>query len=138
MYISVREMVTFFGKTFMKRTEPGKRQTILHEGYNCHVYLKKNGLGAIVVADLEYPARVAFALMTKLLDRYDKENRETWKKASSPVDWAPLNTALIEYQDPSKADKIASIQRELDETTSVLVGRLFYYLNINIFKNEYL
>lgn len=35
-------------------------------------------------------------------------------------DWAPLNTAIQEYQDPSKADKISAIQKELDETTAVL------------------
>ena len=28
---------------------------------------------------------------------------------------------MQDYQDPSKTDKISSIQKELDETTSVLV-----------------
>jgi synaptobrevin homolog YKT6 len=84
--------------------------------------VRRDGLGGIVVADQEYPPRVAFALMNKLLDDYDKETSGGWKSAAggSSQDWAPLTTAIAEYQDPSKADKISAIQKELDETTAVL------------------
>jgi len=116
----VREMITFFSKTFVKRTKPGQRQSIQHEGHNCHVYSRKDGLGGIVVADHEYPPRVAFALLTKLMDNFTKENK-TWKtQTGSPKDWPPIGRALTEYQDPSKADKISAIQKELDQTTQIL------------------
>lgn len=39
----------------------------------------------------------------------------------APMEFAPLASAVTEYQDPSKADKISAIQKELDETTAVLV-----------------
>lgn len=46
----------------------------------------------------------------------------SWKTYSgTPQEFAPLATAITEYQDPSKADKISAIQKELDETTAVLV-----------------
>lgn len=49
-----------------------------------------------------------------------------WKTHSGPAqDWAPLATAVTDYQDPSKADKISAIQKELDDTTAVLVRRPF-------------
>ena len=39
--------------------------------YMCHCYLRQDGLGAVIVTDKEYPARVAFNLETKLLDDFD-------------------------------------------------------------------
>ncbi|KAG2773923.1 hypothetical protein PC129_g10982 [Phytophthora cactorum] len=117
----VREMINFFSRTFIKRTEPGQRQSIQHEEYNCHVYVRRDGLSGIVVCDQEYPPRVAFALLNKLMDEFDKSTGGSWKTQSgSPQEFAALTTALAEYQDPSKADKISAIQKELDETTAVL------------------
>lgn len=43
--------------------------------YLCHVYVRRDGISGIVVADQEYPPRVAFALLNKLIDEYDKEQR---------------------------------------------------------------
>ena len=37
----------------------------------CHCYLRQDGLGAVVVTDQEYPARVAFNLESRLLDEFD-------------------------------------------------------------------
>jgi synaptobrevin family protein YKT6 len=117
----VREMINFFSKTFIKRTGLGVRQSIQHEEYMCHVYVRRDGISGIVVTDQEYPPRVAFALLNKLIDEYDKEQRGAWKTQSGPAqDWAPLATAVADYQDPSKADKISAIQKELDDTTAVL------------------
>ena len=35
----VREMLTFFTRTFVKRTGLGKRQCVEHEGHLCHVQI---------------------------------------------------------------------------------------------------
>ncbi|TDH72026.1 hypothetical protein CCR75_004463 [Bremia lactucae] len=117
----VREMINFFSRTFIKRTKAGQRQSVQHEEYNCHVYVRQDKLAGIVVCDQEYPPRVAFALLNKLLDEYDKSTSGGWKTQSgSPKEFPPLTAALAEYQDPSKADKISAIQKELNETTAVL------------------
>ena len=45
----------------------------------------------------------------------------SWKtQKGNPQEFGTLTTALAEYQDPSKADKISAIQKELNETTAVL------------------
>ena len=44
---------------------------LFYEEYMCHCYLRQDGLGAVIVTDKEYPARVAFNLETKLLDDFD-------------------------------------------------------------------
>ncbi|ETV65850.1 hypothetical protein H257_17572 [Aphanomyces astaci] len=119
---TVRDMINFFSRTFIKRTPKGQRQSIQHEEYNCHVYVRQDGLAGIVVCDQEYPPRVAFALMNKFLEEFNKETNGEWRTSPSAAnpDWAPLVKALEDYQDPSKADKISAIQKELDETTAVL------------------
>ncbi|KAH9117460.1 hypothetical protein LEN26_012678 [Aphanomyces euteiches] len=115
-------MINFFSRTFIKRTAKGQRQSIQHEEYTCHVYVRQDGLAGIVVCDQEYPPRVAFALLNKYLEEYNKETHGGWASAagSATAEWPPLNKALEDYQDPSKADKISAIQKELDETTAVL------------------
>ncbi|RHY28369.1 hypothetical protein DYB32_007917, partial [Aphanomyces invadans] len=105
---------------FKRSTYDGTSEMDAH--YNCHVYVRQDGLAGIVVCDQEYPPRVAFALMNKFLEEFHKETNGEWRtspNAANP-DWAPLVKALEDYQDPSKADKISAIQKELDETTAVL------------------
>lgn len=38
--------------------------------YNVHCHLRTDGLGGTVIADLEYPPRVAFVLLSTLLERF--------------------------------------------------------------------
>lgn len=118
----VKEMLTFFSKTFTKRTDSGQRQSITHESFVVHVYVRSDGLAGTVISDIEYPARVAFVLLTQMLDEYAVTVGENWKIASQPesVAFPPMEEYLTKYQDPAAADKITKIQKDLDETTAVL------------------
>jgi len=118
----VKEMLTFFSKTFTKRTELGQRQSITHESYVVHCYVRSDGLGGTVTTDLEYPARVAFVLLTQLLDEFSTAVGDTWKTATVPesISFPPMEEYLEKYQDPASADKVTKIQKDLDETTQIL------------------
>jgi|Transcript_21083 synaptobrevin family protein YKT6 len=123
----VKEMLTFFSKTFTKRTEPGQRQSISHESYVVHCYVRSDGLAGCVTTDEEYPARVAFVLLTQLLDEFlSTHGSNTWKsQASLPsstdsTSFPQLEEYLVKYQDPASADKVTKIQNDLDETTQIL------------------
>ena len=115
-------MLTFFSKTFTKRTTSGQRQSITHEQYVVHCYVRSDGLSGSVITDLEYPARVAFVLLTQLLDEFVTTVGDSWKGVTVPesVQFPPIETYLQKYQNPSEADKITKIQQDLDETTSIL------------------
>ena len=115
-------MLTFFTKTFTKRTEPGQRQSITHEQYVVHCYVRTDGLAGAVTTDLEYPSRVAFVLLTQLLDEYIASMGSSWKGTTEPfsIEYAPLEDYLVKYQDPSAADKVTKIQRDLEDTTQIL------------------
>ena len=110
-------------KTFMKRTEPGQRQSITHEGYVVHCYVRSDGLGGTVTTDLEYPARVAFVLLGQILDDFTEAHGDAWRSCTVPesIPFPKLEEYYLpKYQDPSAADKVTKIQKDLDETTQIL------------------
>lgn len=116
-------MLLFLTKTFTKRTEPGQRQSIEHEGYVVHCYVRSDGLGGTVTTDLDYPARVAFVLLGQLLEDFTSEHGDAWKTVSEPESMAFPKMEehyLVKYQNPSEADKVTKIQKDLDETTQIL------------------
>lgn len=115
-------MLTFLSKTFVKRTGPGQRQSITHEAYVIHCYVRSDGLAGAVVTDTEYPARVAFVLLTQLLDDFTNTVGVSWKTVMTPesMSFPPIEEYLQKYQDPAAADKVTKIQRDLDETTQIL------------------
>eukprot|EP01083_Nonionella_stella_P040362 109581_1 len=120
----VKEMITFFTKTFTKRTQPGQRQSITHESYIVHCYVRSDGLAGAVTTDLEYPSRVAFVLLTQVLDEFTNANGNSWEGAGATQEYSmefpPLETYLVKYQDPAAADKVTRIQKDLDDTTQIL------------------
>jgi len=115
-------MLLFLTKTFTKRTEPGQRQSVEHEGYVVHCYVRSDGLGGTVTTDLEYPARVAFVLLGQLLEDFVAANGDSWKTVDTPesVVFPKADEYLQKFQDPSEADKVTKIQKDLDETTQIL------------------
>lgn len=115
-------MLTFFSKTFTKRTQPGQRQSITHEQYVVHCYVRSDGLAAAVTTDIEYPARVAFVLITQMLEEFTGTVGDSWKAVTTPesVSFPPIENYLQKYQDPATADKVTKIQKDLDETTQIL------------------
>ena len=114
----------FLTKTFSKRTEPGQRQSITHEGYVVHCYVRSDGLGGTVTTDLEYPARVAFVLIGQMLDDFVTHigRDDKWQACTTPesISFPKLDEYLQQYQDPAAADKVTKIQKDLDETTQIL------------------
>jgi synaptobrevin homolog YKT6 len=83
--------------------------------------VKSNGLGGVVLTDVEYPSRVAFSLLSTALDEFDRESYG-WQKAVTDNMYPPtrLEVYLKEYQDPANADKILAIHRDLDETKVIM------------------
>mmetsp|Transcript_38337 Transcript_38337/g.105612 ORF Transcript_38337/g.105612 Transcript_38337/m.105612 type:complete len:200 (+) Transcript_38337:62-661(+) len=118
---TVKEMLTFFNKTIAKRTPLGQRQSVQNEEYYVHVYMRADGLCGAITCDAEYPPRVAFSLLTKLLEDFSSFQPQ-WQKENrnEGISWPQLENDLIKYQDPANADQIMKIQRNLDDTRDVL------------------
>mmetsp|Transcript_6739 Transcript_6739/g.11318 ORF Transcript_6739/g.11318 Transcript_6739/m.11318 type:complete len:200 (-) Transcript_6739:288-887(-) len=118
---TVREMLTFFNKTIAKRTPLGQRQSVQNEEYYVHVYMRADGLCGTVTCDAEYPPRVAFSLLTRLLEDFIAFQPE-WPKITTNegITWPQLESDIVKYQDPANADQIMKIQRNLEDTRDVL------------------
>lgn len=85
----------------------------------------------MIVTDQEYPVRVAFSLLNKILEEFTtKFSKDVWEAKAregrqngkmSTVDWKELSDYVVRYQDPKQADTIMKVQQELDETKIILV-----------------
>ncbi len=118
---SVREMLSFVSRTVVKRTLPGQRQSVQHEEYVCHVH-NKDGLAGIVFVDREYPSRSAFCVVNAVLGQFLEKFGNAWRTVTEDQNNANdiAEQALAKYQDPSQADKLLKVQKELDETKVIL------------------
>ncbi|CAO3692132.1 unnamed protein product [Umbelopsis ramanniana] len=115
---SVQEFMGFFSKTVAERTLAGQRQSVDESNYVGHVYARAEGVAGVVITDKEYPARVAFSLLNKILDEFIM--RYPVEKWSGPVQYPELAEYLRKYQDPKQADSIMKVQRDLDDTKVIL------------------
>jgi len=117
---SVKEFLIFFSKTVIEKTELNQRQSVQQEEYFCHVHLQAKGLGGVVVCDAEYPRRVAFTLLNKVLDEFAvKYDKNVWA-SSGELPFAQLDEYIKKYQDPVQADPLMRVQSDLDETKIIL------------------
>mmetsp|Transcript_30959 Transcript_30959/g.75728 ORF Transcript_30959/g.75728 Transcript_30959/m.75728 type:complete len:202 (-) Transcript_30959:320-925(-) len=120
---SIKEFAGFFAKTLAKRVPLGQRSSVEHEAYLCHVHVRSNGLSTIALCDKEYPSRVAFTLLAKLQDDFLGQVLETtWKNATGEpeIAVAGLEEMIAKYQNPSEADSLMKIQKDLDDTKVIL------------------
>jgi synaptobrevin family protein YKT6 len=103
------------------------RETCLHQDYMCHYYVQSNGLGGILIADAEYPKRVAFCVLAELLGKFTQQivNRSgDWRTTTSDnaflKSFPLLPEMLMKSQNPEDCDKITRIHKEIDATKEVL------------------
>lgn len=125
---SVSQFMTFFADTVASRTNPGQRQSV-QEGttYTGHVYGRTEGIAGVVITDQEYPVRVAYSLLNKILDEYLVKHQVTpaflaaaTKPNEPQFSLETLDDYIKRYQDPQQADTMLKVQQELDETKIVL------------------
>ncbi|KAG7529390.1 hypothetical protein FFLO_05705 [Filobasidium floriforme] len=143
---SVGEFMGFFTKTVAERTSPNTPSSVEENSYKAHVFRTpsapgKTGLACVMITDLEYPYRPAFTLITKILDEQSSLVSQLPTPGSSSIAGgsnpsmaasgglspaqkgkleATLQQYLTKYQDPTQADTIMKVQKELDETKIVL------------------
>lgn len=121
--LSYGEFMTLFCKTVAERTRPGQRQDIEEKSYTFHAYGRSEGIAGIIISDPDYPALVAHQLLSKIVDEFLAKHPRTSfisSDVSSPLVFPELKEYIVKYQDPSQADSIMKIQKELDETKIVL------------------
>jgi synaptobrevin family protein YKT6 len=123
---TISEHLKFAGRTVVGRTPEGTRQTVglKDNPFVVHSYVRPDGLSGCVISDVEYPQRVAFSLLNKLFLDFDqaRDLPSDWRQATE--DWQydreTLAEELIKYQNPSEADKLLKITKELDDIKEIM------------------
>ncbi|KAG2174210.1 hypothetical protein NQZ79_g7461 [Umbelopsis isabellina] len=117
---SVQEFMGFWAKTVAERTNAGQRQSVEQDNYVGHVYARAEGIAGVIISDKEYPSRVAFSLLNKILDEFVMRfSPDKWHNPQS-IQYPELKEYLTKYQDPKQADSIMKVQRDLDDTKVIL------------------
>ncbi|KAL4231701.1 palmitoyltransferase [Mactra antiquata] len=119
---SVKEFMNFSSKILVERTMPSSRSSVKEQEYVCHVYVKSNNVGGVVIADHEYPQRVAHTLLNKVIDDFEaKVDKKFWSIAKEDeIKFPELEQFLQKYQNPKEADAMTKINADLDETKIIL------------------
>ena len=128
-------------QTVSERTTPGQRQSIQENTFTAHVFARPavDGLSGVLITDSEYPVRVAFSLLSKMLDEFQmKVPKTAWHAGATQMaqsgqipakgecivrssEFPQAQDYVSRYQDPRQADTIMRVQQELDDTKIVLV-----------------
>lgn len=130
-------------QTVAERTPPTQRQSVQENSYVAHVHARpaSDGLTGVLISDSEYPVRVSFSLLNKLLDEFllkvpkTEYSQKVNAIVAGSVEGPPKGEGVLpsarftsmadyiaRYQDPRQADAIMKVQQELDETKIVLVS----------------
>ncbi|CAB1322243.1 unnamed protein product, partial [Coregonus sp. 'balchen'] len=109
--------MTFTSALIVERSAHGSRASVKEQEYLCHVYVRNDSLSAVVIADSEYPQRVAFTL----LDKVGRDDVQNWPSGNpETINYKALDIHLAKYQNPREADAMTKVQAELDETKIIL------------------
>lgn len=70
-----REGLRFGARTACNRTKPGEPLSLNlpDQQAKCYIYINKQNLAGLVIADDEYPERIAFMIITKVLKEYTEK-----------------------------------------------------------------
>jgi synaptobrevin family protein YKT6 len=126
----VKEIALFVSREVIQRSKRGEMQSVKHKEYIAHCQILANGLGCCVLSDEEYPQRVAFLLIREAFDmflkQYDTEEMSAktgWKTTEKDLSLnvTGLDSLLVKYQNPSEADKITKIKKEIEETKAIVI-----------------
>lgn len=115
--------MTFFCKTLSDKTANGTRTSVPEQEYVCYTSVRDDGLAVVVMTDQDYPSRVAFTLLGKVLDEFSKAmpDPSCW---TGSVTFPALEDFLSKYQNPHEADALSKIHRDLDDTKVILVREI--------------
>ncbi|KAL7884097.1 hypothetical protein AOLI_G00068670 [Acnodon oligacanthus] len=119
---SIQEFMTFTCGLIVERSTFGTRASVSEKEYMCHMHIRDDGLSAVVITDSEYPQRVCFSLLDKVLDEFSRQVDDRQWPTGTPetIRFTMLEEYLNKYQNPREADALTRVQAEVDETKIIL------------------
>eukprot|EP00340_Litonotus_pictus_P004495 CAMPEP_0170522658 /NCGR_PEP_ID=MMETSP0209-20121228/8080_1 /TAXON_ID=665100 ORGANISM="Litonotus pictus, Strain P1" /NCGR_SAMPLE_ID=MMETSP0209 /ASSEMBLY_ACC=CAM_ASM_000301 /LENGTH=192 /DNA_ID=CAMNT_0010810291 /DNA_START=46 /DNA_END=624 /DNA_ORIENTATION=+ len=126
---TVREFINFHSRLVVSRTPKEERMEVALEKGIAYTYVTSDRIGISVIADEEYPKRVAFDLIYKIMQKLNefvftnKINLETIT-TDYDIKFKYLDTLVAEWQNPKDKDNIMKLQGEIDDVTKIMKKNL--------------
>mmetsp|Transcript_62579 Transcript_62579/g.182980 ORF Transcript_62579/g.182980 Transcript_62579/m.182980 type:complete len:201 (-) Transcript_62579:71-673(-) len=121
----VKEHIKFHSRLIVSRTPVGRRASIDFEQNlgKCHTWVHPQGIGAAVLVDAEYPMRVAFSLLSESVRIFLESMAGKWEDATTDtlLPCPALEVLFQKYQDPTEADKLTKIEKDLEEVKGTVM-----------------
>jgi synaptobrevin family protein YKT6 len=103
----------FTGRTVTERSQAPSRNCVTEQEYRIRCYVRPDSLAAVCVTDQEYEDRVAFTMLSKVLDEFVQAvPASTWSKIQEEKDcnFTKLPELLTKWQNPREADALMRVQ----------------------------
>lgn len=117
-----KDTLKFVVRESMKGLGKGTRNTVEHQGTLCHIQRHSQPIAAYAFVDKEYPVRIAYSLLQKVLNVFLEKTGETWRqvKEDTSMSIPEIKKLFEEFQNPANVDKVFLAQEKIDETKIVL------------------
>jgi len=122
---TLKEHIRFHSRLVVNRTPMGRRSTVEMDQNlgKIHTWVHPQGVGAAVLIDAEYPQRVAFSLLSESVRIFLERMAGKWEEANSDMTLAcpEIEELFTKFQNPSEADKLTKIEKDLDEVKGTVM-----------------
>jgi synaptobrevin homolog YKT6 len=122
-----KEHIKFNSRTIAGRIPPGNKASVtLEENLGvCYCYTTKDNISATAITDMDYPEKAAFILLNNLIMDFREtfsSNPAEYEGVTSDVElpYPKINEFLNKWQDPTEADKLLKIEKELHEVKEII------------------
>lgn len=121
-----KEHINFNARMIASRIPPGNKASVTLENNigQCYCYTTKDLLSATVITDSDYPEKAAFTLLNNILMDFREcfPDSAVYESTTSDITlkYDSLEMFLKKWQDPTEADKLLKIEKELHEVKEII------------------
>ena len=122
-----KEHINFNSRIIASRIPPGNKASVSLENNVgiCYCWTTKDGISATAITDNDYPEKAAFLLLNNLImdfREYFSGNPQAYELCTveNSVKYGNLEAFLKKWQDPTEADKLLKIEKELNEVKDII------------------
>lgn len=119
---SVKDSFKFLVRQSMSCLPKYTRHTVKQDDKLCHIQVWKTPVAAYAFVDADYPKRVIFAFLNKVLEIFFEKTGQKWQTYTEDLNLGikQITDLYEKYQDPVKVDKMTEALKEVEETKVVL------------------
>ena len=122
---TLKDFLNFHSRLVIERVKTETHAQVQLEKGICFAVANGDKIGVTMIADEEYPKRVAIDFLLKVHDNFKAflgQNNINLNSIEKDTDlkFEYINTAIEEWQDPSKKDSIMKLQSELNDVQDIM------------------